>query len=102
MGIFGIPLTPAPQFYKLSDWGEPVPQRTLKQLGLPARYAVERSRWPLIESGDLLVSNDSYPFTNAIAGESYAAAALWMATPAFSEHYDSPVEMLWHLLHPEP
>src|SRR5689334_23277874 len=99
MGIFGIPDKSERQFFKLRDWLTPVPQRTLAELGLPAKYAVDRSKWQLIESGELEVSADSYPFTHAIVGTEYLASQLWLATPAFAETYETPVKMLWSLIH---
>lgn len=92
---FGFTPNPA-SYFKFSDWHVPVKQCTLKELGLPAKYAVDSWVWPMIEDGQVSVSTDSYPLTRAHVGDT--AEVVYQATPAFKESFKSPTEMVSKLI----
>lgn len=89
-----------PPVYNFTDWKSPVRQRTLAELGLPWKYALHPSRWPMLEAGELIVSPDSFPYTDTITGEGYTVETLWRNTPGFRETFESPIALLWALTRP--
>lgn len=73
-----------------------VPQRTLRELGLPLKFAVNPILWPQLERGTMAmdISVDSYPWSESFAGTAYTPRELYDRTPAFRYSYANPDEML--------
>jgi len=94
------PFGPRKWYFHFSDWDEPVPQRTLAELGLDLRYALPKPDWPRVDSGRVVIDPTSYPWQRAIGGE-LTVEKVWGATPAFRENYPTPLAMLNALLHPK-
>ena len=88
-----------PKTFEFEDWGEPVEQRTLRELGLPLKYARAKDAWHLIESGSMRISADSYPYIYA-RPRPLTVQGLWESQDVFRDNFATPSAMLWALLHP--
>ena len=105
MGNFlGIPAgtgaQDVPMFFYLSDWPEAIRQLNLQQLGLEGKWGIDPNLWDEHERAGSLASlpTTAYPFTHAWTGN---AANLYAATPAYATIFESPVAMIYGLLHPK-
>jgi len=101
----GIPINPfhstkqRRMHFHLDDWPEPIPQRTLGELGLPMYYAVAPWQRRVFEANPPR-TDEGVTFPYRRQGKFPNAQALWELTPAFRDSYDSPTAMVYALLHP--
>ena len=77
-----------------------MPQRTLKALKLPAKYALPEHLWGEYNEGLMTVSPDSFP-NMSIGGADYTAEQLYHGVAAFRDNFTSPTAMIFALLHPD-